>query len=100
MITGTTILAVVALTVVFFYFQNAPRGRDESCLNPLHPVQVQWNVVVSAILSGTGTCVFQSHHLDVFLSLNNGTVLATKEPAIDDVFQVVQQCASRCDGMG
>jgi len=40
--------------------------------------------------------IFQSHHLDVALSLKNGTVMTTKEPTIDAIFHEIQKCGDPC----
>ena len=78
---------------------NTVIPRDESCLSSAQGKQVQWNVAISAVLSGRVTCVFQSHHLSVVLTFTNGTQWDTTEPAIDDIFHVANQCGSPCANM-
>lgn len=57
---------------------------------------VDWETAVSILNSGDVVEIFQTHSLDVTLTLANGRRLQTVEPAIDDIFTAVQECGEPC----
>jgi hypothetical protein len=95
----TTTTTTTPITTTTSQKISAVIPRDESCISSRQGKQVQWNVAVSAVLSGQVTCVFQSHRLYVALTFSNGTKWDTTEPAIDDIFHVASQCGSPCANM-
>jgi hypothetical protein len=57
---------------------------------------VSWDEAKSIILNGEVAEVFQLHSLEVKLTLKDGSKLSTTEPAIDDVFKVIEECGEKC----
>lgn len=57
---------------------------------------VSWEQARTLILSGQVAQIFQLHNLTVTLALKDGRVVTTREPAIDDVFAVVEDCGAPC----
>jgi hypothetical protein len=57
---------------------------------------ITWEEATNLILEGNVSQVTQLHNLTVFLTLKDGTMLETVEPAIDDVFNVIDQCGDPC----
>lgn len=57
---------------------------------------VSWEEARSIILNGEVAQVFQLHSLEVKLTLKNGNKLSTTEPAIDDIFKVIEECGEKC----
>jgi hypothetical protein len=80
---------------------NGDPGAAETTPEPCAEVtpesnQVSWEEAVRLILSGEVTMIFQAHSLEVVLTLTDGGHVVTTEPAIDDVFRVVQDCGETC----
>jgi hypothetical protein len=57
---------------------------------------VSWEEAKSILLDGEVAEVFQLHSLEVKLTLKDGSKLSTTEPAIDDVFKVIDECGEKC----
>lgn len=57
---------------------------------------ISWEQAQDLILKGRVSEVFQLHNLTVFLTLDDGTRVQTVEPAIDDVFDLLEQCGDPC----
>ena len=57
---------------------------------------VDWETAVSILNSGEVAQIFQTHSLDVTLTLADGRIIQTVEPAIDDIFTAVQACGEPC----
>jgi chemotaxis response regulator CheB len=51
------------------------------------------------ILDGEVRQIFQSHALEIWLTLQDGRQVTTTEPSIDDVFRVVEECGDPCAGI-
>ena len=66
-----------------------PEDQDEAS-------RIEWEEARELILSGQVEQVFQLHSLEVQLYLEDGRKLVTTEPAIDDVFDVVEECGEPC----
>ena len=60
---------------------------------------VVWEEAVALILAGRVTQVVQTHALTVILYLEDGSMVTTIEPAIDDVFDVISRCGDVCSDM-
>lgn len=81
---------------------NMPTTTPITCPSPIPTVcpkertQVRWDMAVEIIKSGIVVVVSQTHSLDVVLSLKDGTQFITKEPNIDAVFAVIDQCGLPC----
>ena len=54
-----------------------------------------WSEAASLILDGKVKSIFQTHSLDVTLTLLDGRSLTTVEPQIDAVIAIIKQC-SKC----
>jgi hypothetical protein len=57
---------------------------------------VDWATAVSLLNSGEVVEIFQTHSLDVTLTLADGRVIKTVEPNIDDIFTAVEDCGEPC----
>jgi len=57
---------------------------------------VEWAAAESAILGGQVAQVFQADSLHVTLVLKDGNILLAKEPALDEVYQVIDTCGDAC----
>ncbi|WP_420640770.1 META domain-containing protein [Candidatus Leptofilum sp.] len=57
---------------------------------------VDWETAVSILNSGDVVEIFQTHSLDVTLTLVDGRLIKTVEPAIDDIFTAVSDCGEPC----
>jgi hypothetical protein len=57
---------------------------------------VPWDEIKLMILNGQVESVAQFHDLTVVLTLKDGRTIWTKEPAIDEVFKLVEQCGQKC----
>jgi heat shock protein HslJ len=57
---------------------------------------VDWETAVSILNSGEVVEIFQTHSLDVTLTLADGRTIKTVEPAIDDIFTAVEDCGEPC----
>jgi heat shock protein HslJ len=60
---------------------------------------VDWETAVSILNSGEVVEIFQTHSLDVTLTLADGRVIKTVEPAIDDIFTAVEDCGEPCSNV-
>jgi len=58
--------------------------------------ELEWEEARELILAGEVVQVTQLHSLEVTLELKDGRQLVTKEPEIDAVFDVVDQCGEAC----
>jgi hypothetical protein len=61
--------------------------------------EIPWDEARELILAGEVEQVTQLHSLEVTLELEDGRRLVTTEPAIDDVFDVVDACGEPCADM-
>ncbi len=57
---------------------------------------VSWQEAIEIIKSGRVETVFQTHSLDVTLMLKDGGQISTREPSIDLVFDVIDECGAPC----
>src|SRR3990172_6456092 len=73
---------VVEQQIVGIY--PGPTTRDAS--------MVDWQTAETAILSGEVTEIYQDNYLHVTLILNNGEVLVTLQPALDEVSKILERC--------
>jgi hypothetical protein len=62
-------------------------------------VQISWEDARNLILEGQVTMAAQSHSLDVQLQLADGSTVTTQEPAIDEIFKVIQECGDPCSSI-
>jgi hypothetical protein len=69
-----------------------------SSLPPTDPAvpRVSWNEAKALITGGMVRQAFQTHALEVRLSLKDGTSVVTTEPRIDEVFRVIRECGAPC----
>ncbi|TMI16434.1 hypothetical protein E6H35_00105 [Candidatus Bathyarchaeota archaeon] len=81
-----SLLIVAASALVYSPLTQQPPNRHN----------VSWENAIAVLNTGQVMRVFQSHHLDVTLSLKNGTVMTTKEPTIDAIFHEIQRCGDPC----
>lgn len=83
----------------------APQGQsvDGSGGESAYPVPgseqatiVSWERAQNLLSEGKVVQVTQLHNLTVFLTLEDGSMVQTMEPNIDDVFDVIEQCGEAC----
>ncbi|WP_420629039.1 META domain-containing protein [Candidatus Leptofilum sp.] len=60
---------------------------------------VDWETAVAILNSGDVVEIFQTHSLDVTLTLADGRIIKTVEPTIDDIFTAVNDCGDPCSGI-
>lgn len=60
---------------------------------------VEWETAVSLLNNGDVVEIFQTHSLDVTLTLQDGRIIKTVEPAIDDVFSAIDDCGEPCSSI-
>ena len=53
---------------------------------------VDWDEAIKILNSGQTQGVMQTHSLDISLTLKDGTIIHTKEPKIDDIFDEIKKC--------
>jgi hypothetical protein len=63
---------------------------------PVEQTTVGWEEAVQLLRSGEVKQVVQAHSLQVMLTLADGRQVVTTEPAIDEVFRVIQACGPPC----
>jgi len=81
-----SLLIFAASALAYFPLTQKPSNRHS----------VSWENAITILNTGQVMSVFQSHHLDVTLSLKSRTVMTTKEPTIDAIFHEIQKCGDPC----
>jgi len=81
-----SLLIFAASALAYFPLTQQPSNR----------YSVSWENAITVLNTGQVMRVFESHHLDVTLSLKSGTVITTKEPTIDAIFHEIQKCGDPC----
>lgn len=76
-----------AQTLSTFKFTNSQSTQTNT---------ISWQEAVELINTCQVDLAFQTHALDVTLTLKDGTQATTKEPTIDDIFDVVKQAEPTC----
>jgi hypothetical protein len=64
-----------------------------------YPGTVDWETAVAILHSGEVEQVFQLHSLEVTFYMKDGSQIQTTEPAIDAIFQEVENCGAPCEGI-
>lgn len=57
---------------------------------------VSWVEAIRILNSGEVELVSQTHSLEVTLLLEDGRIIQTKEPDIDDIFEEIEMCGAPC----
>lgn len=57
---------------------------------------LEWDQALVVLNSGDVDMVFQTHDLDVTLTMNDGRQLHTVEPSIDAIFAEIDACGAPC----
>ena len=60
---------------------------------------VDWQTAVEIINAGQVTEVFQTHNLQVTLTLADGSQIKTIEPSIDAIFREIELCGDICNNI-
>ena len=60
------------------------------------PNETYWDMLKQAVGNCEVTSIMQSHSLEVTAVLKSGRVINAKEPAIDDIFNIVDQVEEKC----
>jgi hypothetical protein len=63
---------------------------------PADGAEISWEQAVELLHDGQVTAVFQTHALDVTLTLVNGANVHTVEPSIDAIFHEIDACGQPC----
>lgn len=58
-----------------------------------------WSEALLLLYSGNVTFAMQFHNLTVLLTMKDGTVVFTHEPAIDQIFEAAGKCGEPCEGV-
>ena len=61
--------------------------------------EVSWEEAIEILNSGEVVSVYQLHSLEVGLELEDGSMITTVEPRIDDIFHEVEKCGAPCQGI-
>jgi hypothetical protein len=60
---------------------------------------VTWQRAIQILHTGAVTQIFQTHRLDVEITLEGDCLIRTKEPSIDAIFREIDDCGSLCEGI-
>ena len=66
---------------------------------PADGATIEWQQAVEILNSGDVTQIFQTHALEVTLTLEDGRQLYTIEPHIDAIFQEIDACGGPCENI-
>ena len=58
--------------------------------------ELLWEHAVAMIMNGEVSQVVQAHDLTVQLTLKDGRTMTAIEPAIDEIFRVIETCGAPC----
>jgi hypothetical protein len=61
--------------------------------------EVSWEEAIEILNNGEVVGVYQLHSLKVTLELEDGSMITTVEPRIDDIFDEVEKCGAPCEGI-
>lgn len=92
---STTVILYILLLLLTACAAPAPTKAEEE-VNLTSPQETTWEQAKEMILAGKVKTLVQSHNLKVELELKDGSQFTVTEPALDDVFRVVEQCGARC----
>ena len=90
------ILVCGLLTLVGYTLDKNLNLDSEPQPSTSWPDEVDWATAIEILNSGQVAQLIQSHNLDVFLTLKDGTEIKTIEPSIDEIFKEVQLCGKVC----
>lgn len=75
------------------------REGEEPRLPELGSVMIDWDLAVRVIENCEVEGVTQTHALDVYLNMKDGTRLRTVSPQIDDIFEITSEVQESCGDM-
>lgn len=75
---------------------NLQSGGGSAYPAPGQPEEIDWSLAQTRIMNGEVSGVVQNQSLQVTLTLKDGRTMVTTEPALDDVFKVLDQCGDPC----
>jgi hypothetical protein len=94
----TTLTRVIFLGLLVLvgctYLGNADSAENDPVPNSLK--EVEWSEAIEILNSGQVAQVFQSHSLEVILTLEDGSQIKTIEPSIDEIFKEIELCGEIC----
>ncbi len=61
-----------------------------------YPSEVSWEQAIELLYSGKVATVVQAHSLDITIIMDDGSMIHTVEPSIDEIFRVIEQCGEPC----
>ena len=65
-------------------------------VNPEDAVEIEWGEAEKIIMNGVVARVTQTHDGLVILQLKEGIVFTTRQPQVDDVLKVIEECGELC----
>lgn len=65
-------------------------------VNMTVPEEIEWEQAKEMILAGKVKTLTQAHDHTVILTLKDGSQFTAKEPVLDDIFRLVEQCGAKC----
>lgn len=93
-------ITVSLLLIVVAACSADPTKQPNAIPDPLPcGEEVEWDRAVEILNQGNVEQVVQLHSLEVRLILQDGCEIKTIEPSIDDIFDEVQKCGEKCEGM-
>ena len=74
----------------------SPTAVPTEAAYPAPGETIAWEQVPELLASGNVAQVTQLHSLDVIFTLEDGSTVRTVEPAIDDIFDIIDACGDPC----
>lgn len=60
---------------------------------------VSWEGAINLLRTAKVIRIHQTHSGNIYLDLKDGTVLKTKEPSLDAIFEEIRKCGETCKGI-
>jgi hypothetical protein len=94
-----TIVSLLGLLLLLgcIFPGNSDPVKNDPVPNSLK--EVEWSEAIEILSSRQVVQVFQSHSLEVILTLENGSQIKTIEPIIDEIFKEIGICGEPCSEM-
>jgi len=94
--------SIVVILCIFLSFVSACTSKTSEpnkTAEQIHltvPQETEWEQAKELLLAGKVETLTQAHDRTVILTLKDGSQFTTKEPALDDIFRLVEQCGAKC----
>lgn len=90
------ILCILLLFVSASSSRTSQPNKTGEQVNLTVPEETEWKQAKEMILDGKVESLTQAHDRTVILTLKDGSQFTTKEPVLDDIFRLLQQCGAKC----